>query len=110
MDTGVDNWKLGQRNQTAIQSLCKLSKLRSMLFSDLGPAPLLPDLELDTFVLPCGAVDLSNRYILLRAWDATATVLDGEPVNAIQAFLVSKLEHGDLPIGWHPCYICWACL
>ena len=71
---------------------------------------VLPDLELDAFVLPCGAVDLSNGYVLLRAQDATATVLDGEPANAIQAFLVSELEHGDLPIGWHPCYIRWACL
>ena len=44
---------------------------------------LLPDLELDTFVLPCGAVNLSNGYVLLRAWDATATVLNGEPANAI---------------------------
>ena len=69
---------------------------------------LLPDLEPDAFVLPRGAVDLSNGYVLLRARDVTATVLDGEPVNAIQAFLVSKSEHGDLPIGWHPRYICWA--
>ena len=60
--------------------------------------------------MPRGAVDLSNGYILLRAQDATATVLDGEPAIAIRAFLVSELEHGDLPIGWHPRYIHWACL
>ena len=69
---------------------------------------LLPDLELDTPVLPCGSVNLGNGYVLLRAWDATGTVLNGEPANAIQAFLVTELEHGELPLGWHPHYIRWA--
>ena len=69
---------------------------------------LLPDLEPDTPVLPRGSVDLGNGYVLLRARDATGTVLDGEPATAIRAFLVTESEHGELPLGWHPRYIRWA--
>ena len=71
---------------------------------------LLPDLEPDTPVLPRGSVDLGNGYVLLRARDATGTVLDGEPTTVIRAFLVTESEHGELPLGWHPHYIRWACL
>jgi hypothetical protein len=69
---------------------------------------LLPDLEPDTHALPQGTADLGDSYVLLRAWDMTGTVLEGEPMNAIRVFLVSESEHGELPPDWHPRYIRWA--
>ncbi|KAF8262842.1 hypothetical protein EI94DRAFT_1704460 [Lactarius quietus] len=52
---------------------------------------ILPDLEPDNPILPQGAVDLGNGYILLRARDETSVRFYDECADAIHAFLVVEL-------------------
>ncbi|KAF8262840.1 hypothetical protein EI94DRAFT_1704458 [Lactarius quietus] len=69
---------------------------------------ILPDLEPDDPILPRGAVDLGDGYILLRAWDETGVRFYGKHADAICAFLVMELGQGALPVDWVPKYIHWA--
>ncbi|KAF8260469.1 hypothetical protein EI94DRAFT_1610749 [Lactarius quietus] len=69
---------------------------------------ILPDLEPDDPILPRGAVDLGDGYILLRAQDETSVRFYGERADAIRAFLVTELRQGALQVDWVPKYIRWA--
>ncbi|KAF8274727.1 hypothetical protein EI94DRAFT_1768563 [Lactarius quietus] len=80
--------------------------LRHSQLSALHVIP--PDLEPDNPILPQGAVDLGNGYILLRAWDETSVRFYGECADMIHAFLVVELGQGALWADWVPKYICWA--
>jgi hypothetical protein len=70
----------------------------------------LPDLEPDTPGLPRGAIDLGDKYVLLRARDETGVILEGEQADALRRFMVSHSGHGGSPLDWQPKYIHWACL
>ena len=83
MDTREDNQKSWQRNQTAFHPYANLVNCGLQHSQISALHTLLPDLEPDTPVLPCGSVDLGNSYVLLRAQDTTGTVLNREPTNAI---------------------------
>jgi hypothetical protein len=69
---------------------------------------LLPDLHPDIPGLPRGAIDLGDRYILLRAQDKRATLLDGERADAIRTFLLTELGDNGIPVDWQPRYMQWA--
>ena len=69
---------------------------------------MLPNLSPDSTVLPRGAVDLGDGYILLRARDATCVTLDGQRAIAIRIFLLSELGQDRFPADWEPRYIRWA--
>ncbi|KAF8265599.1 hypothetical protein EI94DRAFT_1541907, partial [Lactarius quietus] len=68
------------------------------------------DLAPNTPALPQGAIKLGDGYVLLRAQDKNGTVFEGEYIGAIHTFLLSELEHRELPMNWQPRYIRWACL
>ncbi|TFK57266.1 hypothetical protein OE88DRAFT_1620989 [Heliocybe sulcata] len=48
---------------------------------------MVPDLIPDETALPCGAVDLGDGYVLLRAWDRYARRIQGSEARAIREYL-----------------------
>ncbi|KAF8273898.1 hypothetical protein EI94DRAFT_1769088 [Lactarius quietus] len=79
---------------------CTIGNLRQEIKQPLNPYANLVNCEPDDPILPCGAVDLGNGYILLRARDETGVRFYGERADTICAFLVAELRQGALQVDW----------
>jgi hypothetical protein len=68
---------------------------------------MIPDLERDLDRLPRGANDIGDRYVFLRARDATACLIDGYAGAAICEFYQDK-GFGNFDGNWFPHIVRWA--
>jgi hypothetical protein len=67
---------------------------------------LIPDLDHDIVKIPRGARDLGDGYILLRAKDRTARLVEGKAGEAIKRY-ISDVS-GDIAMDWNPQVVRWA--
>ena len=70
---------------------------------------MIPDLEPDSDHLPWGENDIGDDYVLLRARDATAYMIDGNEGAAIRNFYQEQ-GFGNFDESWFPHIVCWAWL
>ena len=79
-------------SQRALQR-CQVNALKAMI----------PDLELDTDnIIPRGAKDLGDGYVLLRAWDRTACQISSNEHQALQKYLEEAHERNSMFENWVP--------
>jgi hypothetical protein len=68
---------------------------------------MIPHLEPNSDRLPRNSNDISDGYIFLRARDASACLIDGNPGTAIRKFYEEQ-GYGDFEDDWFPHIVCWA--
>ena len=68
---------------------------------------MVPDLEPNTDSLPRNSNDIGDGYVLLRARDLSACLIDGNAGMAIQKFYEEQ-GFGDFDENWFPHIIRWA--
>jgi hypothetical protein len=68
---------------------------------------MISDLEPDSDRLPRGANDIGDKYVFLRARDATACLIDGYEGAAIRKFYQDK-GFGDFDGNWFSHIVRWA--
>ena len=67
---------------------------------------MIPGLEPDSDYLPQGVNDIGNEYVLLRARDATAYMIDGNEGAAIRNFYQEQ-GFGNFDESWFPHIVHW---
>ena len=108
MDSGAYDQQPGTGNQATIKPYPNLANC-GLQHSQLSALhSMLPNLSPDTTVLPQGAVNLGDSYILFRAQDESCVTLNRQHATAICMFLASKLRQDKFPTDWEPRYIRWA--
>ena len=98
---------LGEEIKQPSNPFANLSQ-RGILRSQINALKaMIPDLEPDSDHLPRGANDIGDEYVLLRARDATAYMIDGNEGAAIQNFYQEQ-GFGDFDESWFPHIVRWA--